>query len=185
MQSVVMFLLLQLTPIALDRLAPPCVELGKLASSPSQNQALSARIALGRCVVEQEVKKIALCDCEQAVDQINEVLDPTLAMLDEVFGAGDPATQILARHAQGDLLASLATRMLATVPAPTDSSESAAQLHETRLRMLRPMIEPWLARAHSAFEDVDRLARANPQVTKNPAVAAAVQASRRQGVAKR
>ena len=188
MQCVALFLVfLQLTPIAVDRLPAPCAEVGKLASSPSRNQALSARIALGRCVVEQEVKQLALCDCQQVVDQINAVLEPTLALLDEVVAAADPATQILARHAQGDVLTSLATRMLATVPPVADGGEAATELHDTRLRMLRPMIDPWLARAREAFAEVDKLARANPQLGKNPAVAAAVQASRQQlqGVAKR
>ena len=43
-------------------------------------------------------------------------IDPSLALLDEVFLIGDPAMKVLARHTQGEILSSFAQRILATVP---------------------------------------------------------------------
>jgi hypothetical protein len=119
-----------------------------------------------------------LCDCEQSILDVNVAIDPSLALLDEVFVLGDPATKILARHTQGEILSGFAQRMLATVPPPANSTPEAMQLRDTRLDMLQPLIQPWLARAQAAFTELDKIAKANPQLAKNPAVLAAVRASR-------
>jgi hypothetical protein len=181
-----------LTPIAVEELPEACRDLGKLAGSPSPAQAHSARISLAGCLVEQKLKTIPLCDCEQSVNEVEAAAAPSFTLLDEVFAAGDPATQILARQAQGDLLNSLATRLLATVPPPLDSSESAIALHETRRNMLTPLVNPMLVRARSAYTELDRIARANPALAKNRAVLLAVRNARAKlaegigtGVAKR
>ncbi|HEY5946472.1 MAG TPA: hypothetical protein VIV40_13310 [Kofleriaceae bacterium] len=167
-----------------------CRDLAKLAGSPSKAQSWSARISLASCLVDDKAKSLVLCDCEQSVNDINAAIDPSLALLDEVFAQGDPATKILARHSQGEILSSFATRMLATVPPPANSSEEAIALRDTRVSMLQPLIQPWIARAQSAYAELDRIAKANPQLAKNPAVLAAVRSSRARlaqqpGVAKR
>ena len=131
-----------------------------------------------------------LCDCEQSVIEIEAAAGPSLALLDEVVSLGDATQQILALQARGDLLQSLATRILATVPAPVDSSPAAITLRETRLGLITPLVTPWLERSQSAYTELDRIARANPKLAKNPAVLAAVRSSRAKlaqspGVAKR
>jgi hypothetical protein len=180
-----------LSTIVVEELPVACRDLGKLATSPRPAQALSARISLSSCLVEQKMKELVLCDCEQSVNELNAAAAPSLALLDEVFALGDPANKILARQAQGDLLGSFATRMLATVPAPIDSSQSAIALRETRLGLITPLVNPWFVRAQSAYAELDKIARANPQLAKNPAVLMAVRSSRAKlaqgtsGVAKR
>jgi hypothetical protein len=180
-----------LSTIVVEDLPAACKDLGKLASSVRPAQALSARISLSSCLIEQKMRDLVLCDCEQSVNEINTAAAPSLALLDEVFALGDPANKILARQAQGDLLQSFATRMLATVPPPMDSSQSAITLRETRLGLLTPLVNPWFVRAQSAYAELDKIARANPQLAKNPAVLMAVRSSRAKlaqgssGVAKR
>jgi hypothetical protein len=180
-----------LSTIVVEDLPAACKDLGKLASSVRPAQALSARISLSSCLIEQKMRDLVLCDCEQSVNEINTAAAPSLALLDEVFALGDPANKILARQAQGDLLQSFATRMLATVPPPMDSSQSAIALRETRLGLLTPLVNPWFVRAQSAYAELDKIARANPQLAKNPAVLMAVRSSRAKlaqgssGVAKR
>ena len=58
------------------------------------------------------------------------------------------------------------------------SAEEAVALRDTRLAILQPLVQPWVTRAQAAFTEIDKLARANPQLAKNPAVLAAVRASR-------
>jgi hypothetical protein len=167
-----------LSLVVIDELPTKCRDLGKLADSPSQNQALSARISLASCIVEQKLKDIVLCDCEQSVREIETASELSFKLLDEVSQVGDPATKILALQAQGDMLSSLATRVLSTVPPAADASESAVALHDMRLALITPHVSPWQQRARSAYQELDRIARANPQLAKNQAVVAAVRTSR-------
>jgi hypothetical protein len=167
-----------LSPIKVEELPEACRDLGKLAGSRSPAQAQSARISLASCLVEQKLETIPLCDCEQSVNDVDAAAAPSFGLLDEVFAVGDPATKILARQAQADMLQSLATRLLATVPPALDSSEAAIALHETRAQMLAPLVNPWFVRARSAYAELDNIARANPQLAKNKAVLLAVRNAR-------
>jgi len=179
-----------LSQVVVDDLPAACQDLGKLADSPSANQALSARISLASCVVEQRLKPIVLCDCEQSVRDIEAASTQSLTLLEEVVQIGDATTKILALQAQGDLLAGFAIRILATVPPPVDATEAAVTLRDMRLSLIQPHVGPWQQRARSAYQQLETIARANPQLAKNSAVAAAVRASRTKltqspGVAKR
>lgn len=167
-----------LTKVDLADIPDACKDLAKAAGSASKNQALSARTSLAVCLADQKTKPLVLCDCEQSVREIEAAIQPSLDMLDEVFALGDAAQQILARSAQGEMLQSLATRMLTTVPPPLNGSEEAIALHDTRVQMLQPLIAPWQQQAQAAFAAVDQLAKKNPQLAKNQAVVAAVRTSR-------
>jgi len=179
-----------LSPILVDGLPPACRALGTSASSISPTQALSARISLSSCLVEQKLKALVLCDCEQSVIELDAAAGPSFALLDEVISLGDATQKILALQARGDLLQSFATRILATVPVPVDSSPSALALRQTRLGLITPSVTPWIERSQAAYTELDRIARANPKLAKNPAVLTAVRSSRAKlaqspGVAKR
>ena len=167
-----------LTLVVVADLPEKCRDLGKLADSRSQNQALSARISLASCLVEERVKPIVLCDCEQSVNDLHAASVQSLALLEEVTQVGDPATKVLALQAQGDLLAGFATRLLNTVPRPIDASEASIALNDTRLSMLQPHVVPLQQRARLAYQQLETVARANPQLAKNAAVVAAVRSSR-------
>ncbi|HUS27271.1 MAG TPA: hypothetical protein VMZ53_02150 [Kofleriaceae bacterium] len=165
----------QLTP---DAVPEQCKALAKEATGPSINRALSARISLASCLADHKLKPLVLCDCEASVIDINAATQLSIALLDEVFTKGDAAMQILARQAKGDMLSALAQRMQATVPPPVTATPEAIALRDTRLDLLQPMIEPWQTQARAAYSEVDKIAKANPQLSKNAAVVAAVRASR-------
>lgn len=169
-----------LTALEPSSIPEQCRELAKIADSHSPARAWSARISLASCLVDDKLRSLALCDCEQSVREVEAASQLSLMLLDEVFVAADPATQILARNAKGELLSSLATRMLATVPPPVNNTQEAIALRDTRMQLLQPMVDPWIIQARSAFAEVDKIARANPQLAKNSAVVAAVRSARAQ-----
>ena len=161
-----------------DAMPAPCKSIAKEALAPAINRALSARISLASCLADYKLKPLVLCDCEQSINDVNASTLLSLTLLDDVFTHGDAAMQILARQARGDLLSALVQRMQATVPPPVNASPESIALRDTRIDLLRPMIEPWQVQARSAYTDVDKLAKANPKLAKNPAVLAAVRSSR-------
>lgn len=179
-----------LSAIAVADVPDQCRDLAKLADSRSPNQALSARISLASCLIEARMKPLVLCDCEQSVRDLDAAAIQSMPLLDEVAQVGDPAMKILALQAKGDLVSGFATRILATVPAAIDNTEAALTLHDTRLSLITPLVAPWQQQARGAYQQIDELARTNPQLAKNPAVLSAVRASRAKlasdaGVAKR
>ena len=179
-----------LTSLDADKIPESCASLAKTADAPSINRALSARIALAGCLTDAGLKALVLCDCAQSVQEIETATELPRLLFDEAIALGDLTTQILARRAKGDLLTSLATRMLGTVPPPVNTTPEAIALRDTRMDLLTPLVQPWQLAARVEYEELDKTARANPQLVKNPAVAAAVRASRErlastQGVANR
>ncbi|NVB85387.1 MAG: hypothetical protein HOV81_43890 [Kofleriaceae bacterium] len=179
-----------LTKLDPEAIPESCASLAKAADATSINRALSARISLAGCLADAGLKTLVLCDCAQSVQEIDTVTELSRVLFDEAISLGDATTQILARRAKGDLLSNLATRMVATVPPPRDASPEAIALHDSRVDILSALLQPWQLAARVEYEELDKTARANPQLAKNPAVAAAVRASRdrlaaTQGVAKR
>ena len=155
-----------------------CKPFAKEAEAPSLNRKLSARISLASCLADYKVKPLVLCDCEQSVIDINNAAQLPITLLDEVYMMGDATMQILARQAKGDLISSFVQRIQATVPPPVNGTPEAIALQQTRLDLLQPMLQPWNDQARAAYTDVDKLAKANPKLAKNPAVVAAVRSSR-------
>lgn len=168
----------ELTKLDPESIPEQCKPLAKEADSPSVNRALSARISLASCLVDHKLKPLVLCDCQQSVADIDAATQLPLALLDEVYTAGDPAMKILARQAKGDMMLGLVQRMQTTVPPAVNATPEAQQLRTTRIDMLTPMLVPWQDAANAAFKEVDIIARANPQLAKNQAVVAAVRAAR-------
>jgi hypothetical protein len=166
------------TPIVIDELPVACRALAIETQTASRNRALSARISLAGCLVDQRLRELTLCDCEQSVLEVEDASTQSVALLDEVARNGDPTLQLLARHALGELFTSQATRMLATIPPAIDASPSALALRETRVQLLAQRLQPWRDRARAAHRDVDQIARANPQLERNAAVVSAVRTSR-------
>jgi hypothetical protein len=155
-----------------------CKPFAKEADAPSLNRKLSARISLASCLADFKLKPLVLCDCEQSVIDINNATQLPMTLLDEVYAMGDATMQILAKQAKGDLISSFVQRIQATVPAPVSGTPEAIALHDTRLDLLQPMLQPWNDEARAAYTEVDKLAKANPKLAKNPAVVAAVRSSR-------
>lgn len=170
--------------------APPaCRDAGSRVSSRDHNTALASKVSFAICTASSAMASLSLVDAEASVRDLDHATANAFALLDEVAAAGDPRWQIVALHAEGDLLDSMTRRMLATVPpAKAGAPQSAIALRDSRLQLLQAHLDPWIQRAQQAFAQVDQLARANPQLTQNQLVATAVADSRRRlttGVATR
>jgi hypothetical protein len=174
----------QLGPeIDVENAPPACRDAGKLAHSRDRQAALSAKISFAICTANAALAPLQLVDAEASVQEVDRVTSNSMALLSEVANAGDPKWAIVALHAEGDLLATMAKRMMDTVPA-----NQPAELRDMRTQMLQPHLQPWVERARKAFAEVDRLAKANPRLAKNQVVANAVTDSRKRlgtGVATR
>jgi len=170
--------------------APPaCRDAGQRASARDRGVALSSKISFAICTANSAVAGLQLVDAEASVREVDQATGNAFGLLDEVAASGDPRWQIVALHAEGDLLAQMTRRMLGTVPPPgANAPPSAVALHDSRAQLLQPHLAPWISRAQRAFAQVDELARSNPQVTRSKIVADAVIDSRRRltnGVATR
>jgi hypothetical protein len=174
----------QLGPeIDVENAPPACRDAGKLAQSRDRGVVLSAKISFAICTANAALAPLQLVDAEASVQEVDRVTSNSLALLSDVANAGDPKWAIVALHAEGDLLATMAKRMMDTVPA-----NQPAELRDMRTQMLQPHLQPWVERARKAFAEVDRLAKANPRLAKNQVVATAVTDSRKRlgtGVATR
>lgn len=170
--------LVQLAPIDLTVIPEPCKPLAKQALAAQLASALSARISLASCMAEHAIAPLALCDCADSVVAIDAAVKPALALLDDVIGNGDPATQVLAEHAEGRLYVGFTARLMATLPAiAPGAAESEVALRDIRKQTLEAQLAPWREAAMAAFEHVVELARAHPELTRAPAVATAVRDS--------
>lgn len=154
--------------------APPaCRSAGKLVGSRDRNAAAAAKISLAVCVANANLAPLALVDAEASVRDVDGATAASFAMLDDIARSADPHWQIIALHAEGDLYASIAQRMMSTVPAGP-----SPQLHDTRVALLQPLVQPWLDKSQAAFAEVDRIAKAHPEL-RQQAIADAVRDSRR------
>jgi hypothetical protein len=170
--------MVQLAPIDLTVIPEPCKPLAKQALAARLTSALSARISLASCMAERAIAALPLCDCADSIVAVDSAVKPALALLDDVIANGDPATQVLAEHAEGRLYVGFTTRLVATLPAiAAGAAESEVALRDMRKQTLEAQLAPWREAALAAFEHVVELARAHPDLTRTPAIATAVRDS--------
>jgi hypothetical protein len=173
--------LVQLAPIDLTRVPEPCKPLAKQALAQSLAAALSARVSLAGCVAERAIAPLALCDCGESVLAIDAAVAPAIAMLDNAIEVGDPATQVIAEHAEGKLYLGFAARLLATLPKPgPGAADTEVALRDLRKQTLEVQLAPWREAAMAAFQHVVETARSHPEVASNAAAASAVRDSQQQ-----
>ena len=165
------------TPIDPSAVPEACQPLAKQALAPGP-AALPARISLAICLADRAVAPLALCDCGESILAVDTATEPALALLDEVIDVGDPASQAIAEHAEGELHAGFAVRLLATLPAlRPGASPAEATLREMRRQTLNAQLAPWREAATRSFQRVAELARAHPELADRPAVRIAVRDS--------
>ncbi|HEU0031217.1 MAG TPA: hypothetical protein VFQ53_11330 [Kofleriaceae bacterium] len=165
-----------LAPIDVSTLPDACRPIAKQASAPVVTQALQARVNLAGCIAEQKVGKLELLDTQESMLAIEDAIQPSLALLDEVAKAGDLPMQVIALHARGELYTSMANRMLAAIP-PAPQTPDGAAFRETRKALLENLLAPWRGEAIAAAERVVELAKQHPELTKNPMLRTALRAS--------
>jgi hypothetical protein len=170
--------MVQLPPLDLSAVPEPCKPLTKQVMAPDPSIAFSARISLASCIAERAVAPLKLCDCGESIQSLDRAVAPALAILDDVIAAADPATQVIAEHAEGELHAGLVTRMLTTLPrVASDASEAEIALHDLRARTLDLQLAAWREAALASFQHVVELAKEHPALASNRVVASAVRDS--------
>jgi len=164
-----------------DDLPDECQALGEAASSPKLEVALASRVELASCLAGQRMKPLSLVDCEQSVRELDAAAAPSLTVLDDVIAAGVARWKLIALHARGTLLASMADRMATTVPEPPDGSpDTAYRLRDLRQEMLQPLLAPWRDQARDAFAEVVRGAGEDARLVEHdPGLRRAVEDSKR------
>ncbi len=171
-----------LPPIDIAALPESCRTIAKQASAVSLQTALSARVSLASCLADINLAPLALLDCQDSVLAVEAATAPSFELLDGVIAAGDLTAKLIAEHAKGELYTSMAIRMKSTIPAASDAASIA--LHDSRVSILDTLLAPWRDSANAAFEHVVAIAKANPELVKNPVVKTAVAASQQRIAAK-
>jgi hypothetical protein len=167
--------ILQLATIDLSAVPDSCKPLANQALAPSLAAALSARISLASCLADKAIASLQLCDCGASIQEIDAAAAPALALLDEAFNVGEPATQVIAAHAKGQLYTGFAVRLVGTLPAVNPgASDAEAALRGMRAQTLEAQLAPWREAAAAAFQRALEIAKAHPELAGNAAVARAV-----------
>jgi hypothetical protein len=165
-----------LAPIDVAELPEPCRAIAKQATVANLHAALSARLSLAGCLADQRLAPLELLDCQDSVLAVEQATAPSFELLDGVIAAGDLSMKLLGEHAKGELYTSLAIRMQGTVPSGSSDPASLA-LRDSRKAILDSFLAPWRDQANTAFEHVVAIAKAHPELAKNPVVKTAVSAS--------
>jgi hypothetical protein len=172
---------IRLVPIDLATVPASCRTLANQAAAPNVPAALTARIALAGCLSDQAIAALSLCDCGESIAAVDTAVAPAIAILDDVIGNADPATQVLAEHAEGALYVSFSQKLLATLPkVGPDASEAETSLREMRRQTLDAQLAPWREAAMTSFQHVVEAVKAHGELSANPAVASAARDSEQQ-----
>lgn len=164
-----------------DTVPEKCLDLALRAGSPETTLAETSRVSLALCIANEKERPIVACDCQQSIQDFDEATAPAFAILDDLAAAAtDPSWQVIALHTEADILDVAVRKLERALPAlPPDAGSDQRELRDVRAAMLRPLLEPWRTRAQNALAQVDRIAKAHPEVGKNQVADAAVRDSRR------
>lgn len=170
----------QLTAIDRASLPDKCVDLASRADSPEPALAQTSRLSLALCIAHERTRPIALCDCKQSIDELDEAIAPAIEILDEVASRGEPLYRILALEAKADQYQVLVNKLVATLPPPrSDANVDERELYDIRQTSLQSLLQPWLSLSHGAYVAIDHLATLHPELAKNREVQSAVRDSRK------
>jgi hypothetical protein len=169
-----------LAPIDLTQVPEPCKPLTRQASAADLTVAYATRIALARCMADHAIAPLALCDCAASVVAIDAAVAPAIALLDDVSSSAAPAIQAIAEDTEGQLYIGFVTRMRSTLPAAgSEASPEELALRNMRAQTLDAQLAPWHEAAMASFEHVLDLAKAHPEISRNPATATAIRDAER------
>jgi hypothetical protein len=95
---------------------------------------------------------VKLAGDDAALNALASAIKPSVAILDEVVRGGDPAYQIIAQDAKGDLYVNMVVRM----------------------RVAEAQLMPWLKQAAASSKEAVRIAKLHPELlTSDPVVTSA------------
>jgi hypothetical protein len=163
-----------LAPIDLEETPEQCHAIAKQAGSRTLSVALSARISLASCLADVKVAELKLLDCEASMLEIEEALQGSFELVDEVIAATtEDSTKIVAEQARAELYTNATVRMLATIP-PPGGTEASIALHTARKGILDGLLARWRDAAAVSYESIVERVKKNPKLEKNPVVAKAL-----------
>jgi hypothetical protein len=126
----------------------------------TEQLALGAKLSLANCVAVERLQALTLTGDDASMKALSEAVKPAIAVLDQIMQGSDPAYQIMAAQAKGDLYDSMVVRMRNTG------------------RDLEPQLLPWSQAAAIAYSEAVRVAKAHPElINSNLVVASAVRSS--------
>jgi hypothetical protein len=164
----------------LDYVHGECTGLAHLTRSPYRSIALSAKVSLATCEARERMRPIALLDSEQSARELEDAVMPSVQILNDVIDAHDPTWTIVAYYQMGELYYGMAQRLLGSIPPlPPNPDSHLVALHDLREQMVRSRVGPWLEQAHADYANATQLARAHPELARDPVIIAAVQGSAR------
>jgi hypothetical protein len=132
-----------------------------VTSARTEQLALGAELSLANCVAADRFQALTLTGDDASMKALAEAVKPALAMLDQITQGSDPAYQIMAAQAKGDLYDSMVVRM-----------------RNTGRSDLEPQLLPWSQAAAVAYAEAVRVAKAHPElINSNLVVASAVRSS--------
>jgi hypothetical protein len=145
-----------LSPIDVNAIPPACRELARVPSNArTPTVARAAHLSVASCLAEARMSTLALAHDDTSMRALTRAVAPSLAMIDEVAGDGDPGWRLMALFSKADLYEGMAVRM--RVASNGDTT-------------LEPEIKPWLDQARAAFTEVLAIARANPSLAADNVV---------------
>jgi hypothetical protein len=131
------------------------------AETPRQRY--SAEMSLASCTASARLDAATLPGGDRSIAALGAAIEPSLALLDDVALSRDPAYQILAADARGDLYVATIVRARSAERGIDEDS-----------------LLPWQQGADNAYATASNLAMIHPGVViGNPVVASAVQHGRR------
>lgn len=168
-----------LATIVIEDLPERCKPIAKRANVPSRAQQLTGRIALASCLADARASGLELIDGQESVIALEQAAEQSFAMLDNVAEVGDAGVKVSALRAKADLYTTLAAKLAATVPPALDATPESAALHDMRRQIVDGMIQPWRDRNREAHQAIVDLARAHPELARNPVAQTAIRDSER------
>jgi hypothetical protein len=115
---------------------------------------IAARLSTANCMARSRMDANKPAGDDASIRALVAAVKPSLAILDEVAGRGDPSYQIIADDAAGDLYANVVVRLRMTG------------------RVAEPQLTPLLGQAVTAFKEAVRIAKLHPDLASGNAVVA-------------
>jgi hypothetical protein len=132
-----------------------------LAKARTEQLTLGAKLSLASCLAVDRFQSLNLTGDDAAIKALSEAVKPSLAILDQIMQGSDPAYQIMAAQAKGDLYDSMIVR-----------------IRYTGRSDLEPQLLPWSQAADVAYSEAVRVSKAHPELLgSNVVVASAVRSS--------
>ena len=130
---------------------------------------MGARISLASCIAEEALDKLQLDVSTTSVTAMGRAVDYPMQLLGSVVAVGSPVERVQALRAESDLYRGMISRIRRTTEYLTWHT-TGAQLARAKAqhRAVEIAIAPWLQAATAADGMIAQIARAHPEVARDP-----------------